>query len=42
MAEVCIRALNYTKGDVNRIGACFAVPTELKVRESTAPPPNHE
>jgi LacI family transcriptional regulator len=37
MAETCVRALEYTKEDVDRIGARYSVPTELIVRESTAP-----
>jgi LacI family transcriptional regulator len=39
MAEACLRALNQTKEDVTRGGARYSVPTELVVRESTAPPP---
>jgi len=42
MAEVCVRALNYTKEDVERVGAYFTVPAELKVRKSTAPPQKHK
>ena len=36
MAEVCLKALNYTKEDVDRKGHRFTVPSELIVRESTA------
>lgn len=38
MAEVCLRALNHTKEDVERRGSRYSVHTELVVRESTAPP----
>lgn len=37
MAEACVRALDYTREDVDRIGSQFSVPTELIVRESTGP-----
>jgi DNA-binding LacI/PurR family transcriptional regulator len=36
MAEACLKALNYTKEDVDRRGHRFSVPAELIIRESTA------
>lgn len=36
MAEACIKALNHTKEDVERMGSRYTVPSELVVRESTA------
>jgi DNA-binding LacI/PurR family transcriptional regulator len=36
MAKACLRALDHTKEDVDRIGLRYSVPTELVVRESTA------
>lgn len=41
MAETCLQALNHTKEDVERLGSQFTVPTELVVRESTAPVTRH-
>ncbi|WP_446744464.1 LacI family DNA-binding transcriptional regulator [Silvibacterium acidisoli] len=37
LADECLKALNYTKEDVDRKGRCFTVKPELKVRESTGP-----
>jgi len=36
MAEACLKALNQTKENVERLGASYTVPAELVVRESTA------
>jgi LacI family transcriptional regulator len=38
MAEACLRAMNYTKKDVERVGALYSVPSELVVRQSTGKP----
>jgi DNA-binding LacI/PurR family transcriptional regulator len=35
MAEACLKALNFTKEDVERRGHRFSVPAELVIREST-------
>jgi LacI family transcriptional regulator len=34
MAEACVRALEHTREDIERVGSRFSVPTELIVRES--------
>jgi DNA-binding LacI/PurR family transcriptional regulator len=36
MAKACLKALDYTKEDVDRVGSRYSVPAELVVRESTA------
>jgi LacI family transcriptional regulator len=36
MAKACLKALDYTKEDVDRVGLRYSVPAELVVRESTA------
>lgn len=35
MAEVCLKALDFTKQDVNQTGRRYSVPAELVIREST-------
>lgn len=37
MAEVCVRAMDHTKQDVEQRGSRYSVPAELVIRESTAP-----
>lgn len=36
-ADECLKALNYTKHDVDRVGKRYSVKPELKIRESVAP-----
>ncbi|MBW8749367.1 MAG: LacI family DNA-binding transcriptional regulator [Acidobacteria bacterium] len=38
LATACLQAMNYTKQNLERMGAEFSVPTQLIVRESTARP----
>lgn len=39
MAQACIKALNHTKANVNKLGLLLSVGSSLVIRESTAPPP---
>src|ERR1035438_8297521 len=40
MAHSCIRALNHTKANLNKLGLLLSVGTSLIIRDSTAPPPS--
>jgi LacI family transcriptional regulator len=40
MAHSCIRALNHTKANLNKLGLLLSIGTSLIIRDSTAPPPS--